>query len=77
MLALAAWWLLRRGRDAPLAGLIVSAVVVSVALSLLVLQVLPRYHEYVVPLVAGLAGMALAGIVQPRPTPLASEALPD
>ena len=69
VLAGAAWWLLLRGRSDPLAGLIVSAVLVSVALSLLVLQVLPRYHEYVVPLVAGLAAMSLRVIAQPRREP--------
>ena len=58
-LAGAVWWFLRRGRDDPLAGLIVSTVIVPVALSLLLLQVQSRYHEYVVPLVAGLAAMSM------------------
>jgi 4-amino-4-deoxy-L-arabinose transferase-like glycosyltransferase len=53
-----AWYVRVRRRDA-LPGLVVSAFVVPVAVGLLVLEVQPRYHEYVVPLLAGLAAMSL------------------
>jgi len=39
-------------------GIVFGAIVAPMAVSLLVLEVQPRYHEYVVPLVAGLAAMA-------------------
>jgi hypothetical protein len=61
-------WFMRRRRDVVLPGLIISAVIVPVALSLLVLQTLPRYHEYVVPLVAGVAAMFVWSTSRPNPS---------
>jgi hypothetical protein len=51
-------WFLLLGRRRPLAGLVTSAIVVPIAASLLILEVQPRYHEYVVPLIAALAALA-------------------
>jgi 4-amino-4-deoxy-L-arabinose transferase-like glycosyltransferase len=73
VLAGAIWWHVRHGRDDPLPGLIVSAAVVPVAIGLLLLEVLPRYHEYVVPLIAGLAAISLTRQLPPRPSDLDRE----
>ncbi len=63
VLAGAVLWFVRSWRDAPTVGVVFGAIVVPIALSLLVLEVQPRYHEYVVPLIAGLAAMApLSGL---------------
>jgi hypothetical protein len=56
-----ALWYLRRRHAMLLPGLVVGAIVVPIALSLLALEVQPRYHEYVVPLVAALASIAILG----------------
>jgi len=65
VLAGAALWFVQRWRDAPLVGMAFGAIVVPIAVSLLVLEVQPRYHEYVVPLIAGVAAMAtLPGLAQ-------------
>jgi len=60
-LAGAAVALMRPARRLLAPGVLVSALIVSMALPLLFLQAGARYHEYVVPLVAGLAGVSLAG----------------
>jgi 4-amino-4-deoxy-L-arabinose transferase-like glycosyltransferase len=58
VLAGACAWYVRARRQDDLPGLIVSAFVLPVAVGLLVLEVQPRYHEYVVPLLVGLAAMS-------------------
>jgi hypothetical protein len=58
VLAGAVLWFVRSWRHVPMVGVVFGAIVVPIALSLLVLEVQPRYHEYVVPLIAGLAAMA-------------------
>ena len=77
------WWVLvlgialvglhRRARGTRQALLIVSAFLVPLALGLLVLEAKGRYHEPVVPLLAGLAAIAVTGLrpaadpADPRP----------
>jgi hypothetical protein len=78
------WWVLvlgaalfglyRRARGAREALLIVSAFLVPLVLGLLVLEAKARYHEPVVPLLAGVAAIAVTGLrpaadsADPRPT---------
>lgn len=63
-----AWyWLSRRQR--PIAGLVVAAIVIPIAVSTLVLESQVRYHEPVVPLLAGLTGAALARLSTWRARP--------
>jgi hypothetical protein len=69
VLAGATGWFVRRGRSDSLPGLTVSAAIVPVALSIVILQTQPRYHEYVVPLVAGLAAISLAHRLVPPQEP--------
>ena len=70
VLAGATGWFVLTGRRDSLPGLTVSAVILPVALSIVILQTQPRYHEYVVPLVAGLAAMSLAHRLGVRPVPV-------
>jgi 4-amino-4-deoxy-L-arabinose transferase-like glycosyltransferase len=57
---LAALGLWRARRDPPVAALLVGALIVIVALAHLVVEVQPRYHAYVVPLLCALAAPVLA-----------------
>jgi hypothetical protein len=60
-----AWFLRERWRR-PAHGYAVSAVILPVAIALLLLEAQARYHEPVVPLLAGLAGILVADATGPR-----------
>ena len=71
LLAAGTAWFVRERRRRPEHGFAVSAVVLPMAIGLLVLEAQARYHEPVVPLLAGLAGIMLADATgraaHPRP----------
>ncbi len=58
ILALAAAWYVKERRRLPPIGLVVGAIIVPITAALLILEAQARYHEAVVPLLAGLAGIA-------------------
>ena len=68
--ALAVIGLWRSRRDPPPAVLLIAGIVVTVAIAHVVVEVQPRYHAYLVPLLCALAAPPLAGW---RPTPSASD----
>ena len=62
LLAVGTAWFVRERRRRPEYGYAVSAVVLPIAFALLLLEAQARYHEPVVPLLAGLAGIILADV---------------
>ena len=66
VLAGALAWFAWRWRNDPTTALVLSAVLIPLTLGLLALQSSARYHEYVVPLIAGLAAIALLTAIRAR-----------
>lgn len=60
LIVLAALWYWRFRADPGVSGMIVAALTLPIAASLLLLEAQPRYHEYVVPLFVALAAATLA-----------------
>jgi hypothetical protein len=54
------WYVIER-RRLPALGLVVGAIIVPITAALLILEAQARYHETVVPLLAGIAGIAASG----------------
>jgi hypothetical protein len=59
VLGTASAWFITERRNPPL-GLAVGVVVIAITATLIVFEAKPRYHEYTVPLLAGIAGVAIS-----------------
>ena len=63
VLGLAAYWYIRERRSPTIVGIVVGTVLIPVAAALLILEAQSRYHEYAVPLLVGIAAIALSDLV--------------
>jgi len=70
--AAAALGMWRQRHRAPPAAILLAGVIITIAAAHVFIEVQPRYHAYVVPLLCALAGMAIAGGVERTPASAAA-----